>query len=491
MLRITRRSVLGHGVAFGLVLATPSQLALRAEANTHDKGSNPLLVSPILPARTEDGTDIFDLTLGQGETEFFKGVKTRTIGINQSYLGPTIRLTAGNSVLLNVANDLTEDTTLHWHGFHLPAASDGGPHQVIRPGTTWSPKFRVRQKAGTFWYHSHHMGKTAEQVWAGLAGMIIVDDAEATGLGLPSTYGVDDIPIVLQDRAFNEDGQMPYAPSWRDVEMGMKGDVPLTNGTVGAFFNANAGLLRLRLLNGSNSTFYAMHFADGRRFLQIASDGGLLEQPFETNHVMLAPGERAEVLVDLSNGETTLLQAAPMNGRDAIKVEEVLARTLKGENDPFNFLEIRVAGRGGATMVPKTLARLPAVRAGDAVRTRRFVLDMGPIMQFSINGTKMDIKRVNEVVPVEQAEIWEIVNKSWMAHPFHVHDTQFRILDRAGQPPHPGEAGLKDTVVVFQNQTVRILVQFDEYTDPALPYMYHCQNLEHEDAGMMGQFTVV
>ena len=234
---------------------------------------------------------------------------------------------------------------------------------------------------------------------------------------------------------------MPYAPSWRDVEMGMKGDMPLTNGTLGAFFNATAGLLRLRLLNGSNSTFYAMHFADGRRFLQIASDGGLLERPFETNHVMLAPGERAEVLVDLSNGETTILQAAPMNGRDAIKVEEVLARTLKGENDPFNFLEIRVAGRGSATRLPKTLARLPAVRAGDAVRTRRFVLDMGPTMQFSINGTKMDIKRVNEVVPVGQAEIWEIVNKSWMAHPFHVHDTQFRILDRAGQPPHPGKPG--------------------------------------------------
>ena len=252
---------------------------------------------------------------------------------------------------------------------------------------------------------------------------------------------MDDIPIVLQDRAFDEDGQMPYAPSWRDVEMGMKGDMPLTNGTLGAFFNANGGLSRLRLLNGSNSTFYAMHFADGRRFLQIASDGGLLERPFETNHVMLAPGERAEVLVDLSNGETTILQAAPMNGRDAIKVEEVLARTLKGENDPFNFLEIRVAGRGSATGLPKTLARLPAVRAGDAVRTRRFVLDMGPTMQFSINGTKMDIKRVNEVVPVGQAEIWEIVNKSWMAHPFRVHDTQFRILDRAGQPPHPGKPG--------------------------------------------------
>ena len=145
-------------------------------------------------------------------------MKTRTIGINQSYLGPTIRLTAGNSVLLNVANDLTEDATLHWHGFHLPAASDGGPHQVIRPGTTWSPKFRVRQKAGTFWYHSHHMGKTAEQVWAGLAGMIIVNDAEATGLGLPSTYGVDDIPIVLQDRALPRTARCPMRQAgvmWR------------------------------------------------------------------------------------------------------------------------------------------------------------------------------------------------------------------------------------------------------------------------------------
>lgn len=488
---VTRRTVLHRGAALGFVLASPPLLVSGAVANSHNRGSNPLNIPPLLTARPEDGTDVFDLALRYGETEFFKGVKTRTMGINQSYLGPTIRLTAGNDVRLNVANNLSEDATVHWHGFHLPAASDGGPHQVIRPGTTWSPEFKVRQKAGTFWYHSHHMGKTAEHVWAGLAGMMIVDDAEAAGLDLPSTYGVDDIPIVLQDRAFDEDGQMPYSPGFRDVEMGMKGDVPLTNGTVGAFFDAKAGLLRLRLLNGSNSTFYAMHFADRRLFLQIASDGGLLERPFETDHVLLAPGERAEVLVDLSDGETTLLRAAPMNGRDAIKVGEGLARTLRGAKDPFNFLEIRAAGRGSVSTVPETLVRLPAVHASDAVRTRRFVLDMGRIKRFSINGTKMEVERVNEVVPVGQAEIWEIVNKSWMAHPFHVHDTQFRILDRAGNPPHPGEAGLKDTVVVFQNQTVRILVQFDEYTDPARPYMYHCHNLEHEDAGMMGQFTVV
>ena len=487
MLRITRRTVLSHGFAFGSVLAAPSLLASRAAAKTHNQGSNPLRIPPLLSARPEDGTDVFDLTISHGETEFFKGVKTRTMGINQSYLGPTVRLTAGNNVRLNVANNLSEDATLHWHGFHLPAASDGGPHQVIRPGTTWSPEFKVRQKAGTFWYHSHQMGKTAEHVWAGLAGMMIVDDAEEGELGLPSTYGVDDIPVVLQDRVFTEDGQMPYAPSKDNLTMGMKGNVPLANGTVGAFFDAKTGLLRLRLLNGSNSTFYAMHFADERRFLQIASDGGLLERPFETNHVLLAPGERAEVLVDLSDGETTLLRAAPMNGDD------VRQSTFGGEN-PFNFLEIRPSGSGRATRVPETLALLPAVRAGDAVRTRRFELEMwgrGSNKPFTINGASMNMERVNEVVPVGEAEIWEIINKSWMAHPFHVHDTQFRILDRGGKTPHPGEAGLKDTVVAYKRETVRILVQFDEYTDPALSYMYHCHNLEHEDAGMMGQFTVV
>ena len=487
---ITRRTVLRRGGAFGLVVAAPSLLASCSPAFKPDQGSNPLRLPPLLTARPEDGTDVFDLALGHGETEFFEGVKTRTIGINQSYLGPTIRLTAGNDVRLNVANNLSEDATLHWHGFHLPAAMDGGPHQVIRPGTTWSPEFKVRQKAATFWCHSHLMGKTAEQVWAGPAGMMIVDDAESAGLGLPSAYGVDDIPVVLQDRLFTEDGQMPYGPGYFDVMNGMIGNVPLSNGTVGTFFDAKAGLLRLRLLNASNATFYATHFADEQRFLQIASDGGLLERPFETNYVLLATGERAEVLVDLSDGETALLRAAPMNAEGAIKADDVLNRTLSGEREPFNFLEIRPSGSGSAASVPETLASLPVVRASDAEHTRRFGLDMG-FRTHSINGVEMDMERVNEVVTVGRAEIWEITNKSWMAHPFHVHDTQFRILERGGSPPHPGEAGLKDTVVSYPKETLLILVRFDEYTDPALPYMYHCHALEHEDAGMMGQFTVV
>ena len=113
------------------------------------------------------------------------------------------------------------------------------------------------------------------------------------------------------------------------------------------------------------------------------------------------------------------------------------------------------------------------------------------LRKHTISGVEMDIGHVNEVVPVGQAEIWEIINKSWMVHPFHVHGTQFRILDREGRTPHPGEAGLKDTVVSYPGETLRLLVRFDEYTDPEQPYMYHCHVLKHEDAGMMGKFTVV
>ena len=487
---VTRRTVLRRGVAFGSVLAAPSFLASCAPAFTPDLVSNASGIPPLLTARTENGTDVFDLALVHGETEFFKGLKTPTIGINQSYLAPTVRVTAGNDIRLNVTNNLSEDATLHWHGFDLPAAADGGPHQVIPPTTTWSPEFQVRQKAGSFWYHSHMMGKTAEQVWAGLAGFMIVDDAESAGLGLPSTYGVDDIPLVLQDRIFTEDGQMPYEPGFFDMVDGLIGNVPLTNGTPGAFFDARAGLLRLRILNGSNATFYAVHFVDERQFFQIASDGGFLQRPFEINRVLLSPGEREEVLVELSDSQTALLRAAPMNAEEAIKSDEVLDRTLRGEEDPFTFLEIRPSGIAGTTSVPQTLATLSSARPDDAARTRRFELDMG-LRKHTINGVEMDIGHVNEVVPVGQAEIWEIINKSWMAHPFHVHGTQFRILDREGRTPHPGEAGLKDTVVSYPGETLRLLVRFDEYTDPEQPYMYHCHVLEHEDAGMMGQFTVV
>ena len=158
----------------------------------------------------------------------------------------------------------------------------------------------------------------------------------------------------------------------------------------------------------------------------------------------------------------------------------------------FRILDIRPAGSTRTAALPERLATLATLDPSLAVRTRRFVLDMGMMGGgMTINGQTMDMDVINERVPVGQWEIWEIANASMMAHPFHIHNVQFRVIDRDGRSPPPMETGFKDTVVVNPREQVRVLLRFEENTDPDLPYMYHCHILEHEDAGMMGQFTVV
>lgn len=276
----------------------------------------PLAIPESLAGEVREGVRTYDLRLQKGLSRFFDGVETRTLGINGAYLGPTLRMRAGETVQMNVANRIGEPSTLHWHGFHLPASADGGPHQVIGDGETWSPRFTVKQRASMFWYHSHMVPRTGPQVYQGLAGLIYVNDEETARLDLPSDYGVDDVPLVLQDRAFDNGGSLIYSRSMPSVMMGMRGNVLLVNGTVRPYFEARTGKLRLRLLNGSNARFYTVGFADGRTFHQIGTDGGLLERPHKTSRITLAPAERAQIVVDLADGRPALLRtfAAPNAG---------------------------------------------------------------------------------------------------------------------------------------------------------------------------------
>jgi len=456
-----------------------------------------LAIPPLEKGRMVAGERVFDLSIRNGSTVFFEGIRTETMGINADYLAPVLRLRVGEKTRFNVTNTLDEPSTLHWHGFHLPAAAAGGPHQTINPGETWSPGFTITGKASTMWFHSHMMQKTAQQVWAGLAGMVIIDDDEADALDLPREYGVDDIPVVLQDRRFTPEGQMPYILDMPSRMHGMIGNFPMVNGTIGGVFGATTTLVRLRLLNGSNASIYNLRFSDGRTFMQIATDGGLLPAPVRASSLRLAPGERAEIVIDMSDGRTARLinrgnaggagSGGGMMGRGGMMGG-------MGQSMPdFAFFEIRPRKRlRSSPPLPAKLADLPAPNPAPAVRTRRFLLEMGMMgAGFSINGRAMDMNVINEVVKAGETEIWEVTATGMLAHPFHVHNTQFRILDRNGQPPSPAEAGLKDTVLVHPGELVRILVRFDTYRDDRLPYMYHCHILEHEDAGMMGQFTVV
>ncbi len=506
-LRSSRRGLLKAGVAVtGLAAAgiVAGRTALRPRRAVAQAGAgfvNRLAIPPLEQGRMDGGERIFDLAIQDGTSRFFPGLDTATRGINGAYLGPVLRMRAGETVRLNVTNRLSEDTTLHWHGMTLPARADGGPHQIIRAGTTWSPEYPIRERAATMWYHSHLLGATARHVWQGIAGMIVIDDAESDALALPRDWGVDDIPVVLQDRRFYEDGAMPYEEGMRDRMMGMIGNFPLINGTIAPWLPVTTQRIRLRLLNGANASIYNLRFSDGRRFHQIASDGGLLPAPVALSQLTLAPGERAEIVVALDAGKPVRLQsvAAPASRGMGRGMGMMGGMMGGGEQSPvFDMLELRPADSlAPSPALPARLADLPVPDPGTARRTRRFVLEMpmGPRMMlgggFTINGKAMDMTRIDARPRMGEAEIWEIGNTGPMRHPFHIHDTQFRILDRDGRPPAANEAGLKDTVLVDPGETVRLLVRFDHYRDPDRPYMFHCHILEHEDAGMMGQFVVV
>ena len=464
-------------------------------------GANPLAIPELNQGIVEQGERVFRLSISAGQKEFVPGVVSPTIGINAPYLGPTLEMRRGERVRLHVDNGLDDGATVHWHGFELPAAADGGPHQLIRPGARWSPSFEVRQRASLYWYHSHLHRGTGPQVYAGLAAPIYVRDDEEDALDLPSEYGVDDIPLIVQDRVLDNSGKLLYPQNMHAQMMGVRGDRLYVNGTQNAVFDARTGQLRLRILNGSNARFYDFSLSGGQTMQLIASDGGLLERPHAVRSLRLAPGERAQILVDLSEGRPlSLLATSPDNSMGMMgNGGGMMGGGMMGRrrddartDEPFRILDIRPSGSSPRRNLPPQLAALPALDPSLAVRTRRFVLDMGMMGGgMSINGASMDMNVINERVPVGQWEIWEIANASMMAHPFHIHNVQFRVIDRDGHAPPPLETGFKDTVIVNPREQVRVLLRFEEHSDPDTPYMYHCHILEHEDAGMMGQFVVV
>ncbi len=423
-------------------------------------------------ALAADGAREFELVMQSGTHDFGEAVAP-TWGINGPHLAPTLRMSRGDTVRMKVANDLPETSTLHWHGMHLPAAMDGGPHQTIAPGAQWTPEWTVDQPAATLWYHPHLHGSTAAHAYRGLAGMIIVEDEESPAL--PSDYGIDDLPLVVQDVKFDREGRLDEREGIGHV--GILGDRMAVNGTIGAFAEITAEATRLRILNASVSRVLTFVFDDGRDFAMIASDGGLLSAPVELSRLQLTPGERAEIVVRMEPGETVVLRSEAAENSDR----------FNGGDDRFDILQLRAAeALAPSPALPAALAVLPEISESDAVNTRVFDLD-----EPRINGQVMDMSRIDEVVTVDTTEVWEVRNADGKVHNFHIHDTQFRVLSIGGREPPPELAGWKDTVFTPPNQTVRLLVRFTDYTDPDMPYMYHCHILRHEDRGMMGQFVVV
>ncbi|GAA2128437.1 multicopper oxidase family protein [Streptomyces synnematoformans] len=452
---------------------------------------NELLIPPLEEGEVQpDGTRVFRLGIRAGETEFRPGQPTPTWGFTSpataaadrwpgTYLGPTLRAERGEKVRVEVANRLDEPSTVHWHGMHLPAAMDGGPHQMVDAGGAWEPHWPVDQPAATLWYHPHPHGGTERHVQRGLAGMFLVDDAPARQLGLPDEYGVNDLPVVVQDVRFNG---ARFDHGHRFLRnTGFLGDETMVNGTLAPYREVRDELVRLRLLNASTARVYDFGLADDRAFDLVATDGGLLGAPHRTDRLPLSPGERAEILVRMAPGERTVLRSSPPGGGDFWQSR------FSGGDDSFDVLELRAADTlRPAPDVPARLADVELPDPADASRERHFDLRMS-----GINGAPMAMDRIDATVERGATEVWTVRNRDGVTHNFHVHDVQFRVLAVDGEPPPPELRGRKDTVYVPSGREVKIALRFDGPPDPDVPYMYHCHLLSHEDGGMMGQFVVV
>lgn len=438
-----------------------------------------LPVPPLAPShRDSRGRRVFDLRAQTGEHDFGSG-PVRTEGYDGTYLGPTLRMTRGEQVVVHVRDDLPEATSVHWHGMRVPAAADGGPHQLIPPGRSWSASWRVDQPAATLWYHPHPHGATARQVYHGLAGLLIVDDPATTIPQLPHEYGVDDLPVIVQDKRFTDDGRLDdtSAPL---AGIGLLGDTVVVNGVTGPYLPVVTRRVRLRLLNASNARTYDFGFTDGRRFALVGTDGGLLDAPADLRRIMLSPGERAELVVGVDPGQTTVLRSYPHplgTGR--------LGDRFVGGDDTLDILQLRAAAiLRPSPEPPRTLAPLPRATRAQAVRVREFSLNND-----AINGQPMDMGRVDAAPVAGSTEIWRVVNDDGIPHNFHVHGVQFQVLTVSGAPPPPQLSGWKDTVYLPPDEPVELIMSFPRHPGPGL-YMFHCHLLYHEDSGMMGQYAV-
>lgn len=461
---------------------------------------NPLTIPVLIDSR--ESQHLIDVDIQQGKQEFFPGKLSNTMGFNGDYLGPTIRLYKGEKTRLRFHNKLSEPTTVHGHGLHISGKIDGGPQNVIPAQSTWDITMPIIQQASTSWYHPHFMGKTAEHVHAGLAGLYIIEDENSLAVDLPKEYGVNDIPIVIQDRNFVDGKMANYSVSMQDIMEGLREDTIIINGTIAPFIKVPKGLVRLRLLNGSNSRSYTFYLSNNQPFHKIATEGGFLETPVQINELKMASGERNEIIVDLSKGQNIELKVKLLGVENnwlstmfaekrsvlSLQVDESLSvkGTLPAKLNTINFYEKKQAQTVREFHLQMNMGGEADENMNMPENDHTGAHTMGDL--FSINGAYMTMGVINEEVKLGDTELWRI-RANGMEHPFHVHGTSFQIISQNGEKPSEDDRGWKDVVVVGEGWT-EVMMRFNLPASVEYPFMYHCHILEHEDAGMMGQFTV-
>lgn len=427
----------------------------------------PRVAKPVCRTLT---TDYYDMTIREAEAEILPGTRTKILGYDGQFPGPTIRAIKDRRVVIRQANALDLDVAVHLHGGHVAPSSDGHPADAIAPGATRDYEYPNKQPGATLWYHDHGHHVEAEMVFRGLAGCYLIDDPMERILGLPA--GAYDVPIILRDIHLDEAGQIVW-------EMGdfLNRNTILVNGKPQPYLRVAARKYRLRLINGANMRFFALALSTGAEMTIVASDGGLLPAPQPATNIMLSAGERVDVVVDFG--------AYPPGA------QVVLVNAFGDSEGTRNIMRFDVGSPvADRSQIPKRLTS--ARRLGSAEVTRDVVFSYDPATQeFLIDGKTFDMDRVDTKIKRGETEIWQVQNKGAtppIPHNIHLHGTHFEVLDRDGLPPAPHETGPKDTVYVGPGSTVRIKVRYDRYLGR---YLYHCHLLDHSSMGMMAQAEIV
>lgn len=504
------------GAGTGILALSPVLPACRSNS-VGERGLSDDAFSRPLSFPEEIRASDFELAAETTRRKLAGDVESDVYTINGSFPPPTIRVKRGETLDINFQNRLDEESILHWHGLTVPPEMDGHPKDVVGPGNTYDYHFDLDQRAATHWYHPHPHGRTGSQIYHGLAGFFIIEDEEEKALNLPS--GEQELLLNIQEKQINEQRQAVYSLNMMDRMMGFFGNRLFVNGIHAPYHEVANRFHRLRLLNSSNARIIELSLSDDSPFYVIGSDGGLLDRPYKVSSVTLSPAERADLLVDFGRyqiGDSLRLEAhtrngiggmmnrmmdeggGMMNGNGGMMQRDkdrgmgdgcMMMQESSSSDKTVPIVEFRVTKEDRDTFrLPDKLVPLSYPDESDAERTRGFNLSMEMMQGSSINGRFFEMRRVDEEVRQGALEIWEFRNDRMMAHPMHIHATQFKVLNRSQEALAPHERGWKDTVLVNAGETVRVLAKFKA---PKGMYVFHCHNLEHADNGMMSNFEVV
>jgi spore coat protein A len=504
---VTRRELIQAGLAASL-LRSPGLI----DVNRLAKFVDALTIPPVASGKAGR----IRLVMRQMQKRIHRDLPPTTLwGFNSSSPGPTIEARRGQPLSIEWVNALPEKhflpidhsihgaetglpavrTVVHLHGGRVPSASDGYPENWYTPGKSATTFYPNQQDATALWYHDHAMGITRLNMLAGLMGFYLIRDEAEDALNLPR--GEFEIPLMLYDRSFRSDGQLFYPVSGDPAKPWVPeffGDAVLANGTLFPYFDVQPRKYRFRLLNACNSRFCYLSLSNGEHLLQIGSDQGLLASPVELQRITLAPGERADVIIDFN----------VYGGREIL---------LKSDN--YTILQFRVtrASAGSDNPVPAKLRTVTRIPEESAAKTRFLTLEGGGdpddatsmlSQKMLLNGARWH-EPVTENPRLDTVEIWSLINLTDDSHPIHLHLVRFQILDRRSfdlftylndgklqytseaVAPEPNESGWKDTVRAEPGMVTRIIIRFEGF---AGRYVWHCHVLEHEDNEMMRPYDV-